>query len=256
MSLVSVGRLGLFDLEVVAGFHGQEGLPHPLIQLAPPVFGSQAELEDRTHDVPDRFHRGDLQVFQQWFHSLANCDLRVECTGYANGRDLKVLAHRAGERGFLATQQDGQDSIDVYRLSPFDLGPAIAGLARLAKPGRQAKLLVTDHPLARAPRAHPSDDEDDVSIGHRVESSDTPRISYNDAVSIGRAQSRRGPAARWGFDIDKDSALWLTVDDDGDYMMASNRQYWLPATRQNLASRLDALIAEDVRALRELRGTR
>ncbi|WP_431195964.1 ESX secretion-associated protein EspG [Mycobacterium camsae] len=72
--------------------------------------------------------------------ALRSADIWVECRVHHRSGDLpdtRLLALRAGESGFLASQRTGQDVVDIYSLSAHDLGPAIARSVGLTGPGRR-----------------------------------------------------------------------------------------------------------------------
>ncbi|WP_065160401.1 ESX secretion-associated protein EspG [Mycobacterium asiaticum] len=251
-ALSRVGRIDLVDLQAISESLGRDFLPHPFVVPEPSRFDSYQEYEAYVAAVPERLAHGDLREFNQWLTSYVNSDIRVECVvsivGAPRGR---LLAHRHGQTGFLAAQNSAEQCIEVYRVSPYELGSAITGSLALTKPGTHSRIAIPD-----LVRVSPRDG------GHDAVSTVLQRDSGRRNISIPRSelsrytrvQSRCQPARDWGFDRRKNTAACVTIKNDGDYIYAPNFEYLTPMTPQLLSERIDALIAEDVASLRSLRG--
>jgi hypothetical protein len=158
-----------------------------------------------------------------------------------------VLAHRSGELGFLATQQP-DDLVEMFTLSPYDLGPAIAGMVELTKPGARPVIVIPDY----APQALRNRKEE--APGRNWGAGPPVTVSSADVTAYGTVQSHRQPARNWEVDQDEDAAVWVRLRDDGEYLYAPGYRSARPMTGRNLSERINDLIAADVAQLRQSRG--
>ncbi|MEZ0363582.1 ESX secretion-associated protein EspG [Mycobacterium sp. pUA109] len=207
--------------------------------------------------VMDRYQHGDLRVFRQWVQGYVAADVRVECRVLYSSKGnpaIRALAHRMDENGFFATQ-GGDDVIDVYSLSPYDLGPAVAGVAALTKPGGREEIQIPGELLPRAwTEAERPDDAEPFSVRVQAVSPATTTIKASAFTATATVQSHWLPVRSWGFDHGKNAAVWVTVENDGDYICRPGTNGATPMTKRLLTSRIDELIAEDVASLREVLG--
>ena len=56
------------------------------------------------------------------------------------------------------------------------------------------------------------------------------------------------------MDPGKNAAVWVRIKDDGDYLYQPDFSQAKPMSRPMLAERIDRLISEDVKALRQFRN--
>jgi EspG family len=141
--LRKIGSIDLLDLDIISRFSGRDFLPYPFMFTQPSRFSWHDEYAEYARSVPDRFNNGDLRMFQECAGSYANADIRVEChVQYipADTPSVRVVAARRDQAGFLAKQRPYEGFIDVYELSPYLLGPAVAESVALEKPGRRSAI--------------------------------------------------------------------------------------------------------------------
>jgi hypothetical protein len=207
--------------------------------------------------VADRFEHGDLQGFATWAEAYLRADIWVECRVLsADGPATRILAYRAGPSGFLAAQRPDEDVVDVYRLSPHELGAAVAGHVGLTRPGASPRIEVPGHAGYFTQLAPEISDEEfyaNFSVLRPAMSPARPSSTTvaNAAVSaLATIQSRCRPARDWGIDWTRKRVAWLRVTNDGDYIYAPDFGHATPATESKLAERIDRLIAADAADLR------
>jgi hypothetical protein len=249
VDLKRLGVIDLLDLNIINEFLGREFLPFPFVATLPNRFTYFDEYEAHARSIPDRYNHGDLQVFKKWFTSLSAADLRVECrVQYFRGDSPveRMLAHRCGQDGFLAIQRP-DDVVDIFTLSPYDLGPAIAASVDLMNPGGRAAVVVPEYvPLSLR-------DREDDGPNQRRGAAPPTEVSKAEVTAYATVQSHWRPARDWGVDQDKDAVVWIRLAEDGDYIYAPGYQSAKPMTRQTLRDRIDQLIAADVVLLRQSR---
>jgi hypothetical protein len=263
--LREVGSIGLLDLEIISKLSGRDFLPYPFMFTQPPKFKLYDEYFKYAKSVPDRYNNGDLRIFQKCAGSYADADIRVEChVQYipADTPNVRVVAYRLDQAGFLAKQRPDEDVIDFYELSPYLLGPAVADSATLKKPGRRSGIVIPEY--RQLPRLFPehawktpnnAQASDDVSIHDATDGEpsgiEVPRAKV---TAFGTVQSHWHPTRSWGIDRGKDFAVWIRIKDDGDYLYQPDFSEAKPMSRPMLAERIDRLISEDVKALRQFRN--
>ncbi len=252
--LRTVGSISLLDLDIISRFYGRDFLPYPFMFTQPSRFSWHDEYVDYAAPVPDRFNNGDLAVFEECAASYAYADIRVEChVQYipADTPSVRLVAFRLDQLGFLAKQRPDEDIIDIYELSPYLLGPAIAESAALDKPGRRSAIVIPEY--TRASNGAPT--PEDVTIHHTTDGeSGITTVRAGEVTAFGTAQSHWRPTRRWGVDRGKTFAAWVRLKDDGEYLYKPDFSEARPMSQPNLAERIDRLITEDVRALRQFRG--
>lgn len=212
--------------------------------------------------VADRYDSGDLRVFKPWAQAYVRADIWVECRVNlsCDDPDLRILAYRAGESGFLASQRPGEDVVDVFELSPYELGIAVAASAELVGPGARSAIVIPGYldrfrPPARG-AVFVGDDDYAAKVSVRV-SPDRRRESVvpaGDVAAMTTVQTRCVPSRGWGVDWGEQVAVCVRVVDDGDYLFGSDLDRAVPVTVRGLADRIDSLIADDVVVLRRRRG--
>ncbi|QPI36534.1 hypothetical protein I2456_18895 [Mycobacterium kubicae] len=245
-----IGQIDLVDVQAISDSLGRDFLPHPFVVSQPSRFDSYQEYEDYLAAIHGRLAGGDLVNFDQWVTSYVHADIRVECVvsivGAPRGR---LLAHRRGPLGFLAVQNSEDHVVDVYAVSPYDLGLAIAGSLALTNAGTTPRIVIPG--LVRRP--HGASAEEDLAVLRRESNAGPVSIPRSHVARYARIQSRWQPARDWGFDRTKKTVAYVCIKDDGDYIYAPGFDYLTPMTLSSLHNRLDEMIAEDVTRLRDSR---
>ena len=260
--LHKIGTIELIDLDIISRFYGREFLPYPFMLTRPSGLSSHDEYVKYARSVPDRFDCGDLADLQQCFGSYANADIRVEChVQYipADTPSVRIVAFRLGQAGFMAQQRTDDDVVDIYELSPYLLGPAVAESVGLLKPGRRSGIVIPEYARALTSNAGSSDNNagasDDVTFRHTIEDTrnliEVPRAQV---TAYGTMQTHWRPTRSWGLEPGKNYAVWVRIKDDGDYLYKRDFSEATPVTGAVLAERVDRLISEDVKALRQFRS--
>jgi hypothetical protein len=252
--LREIGSIDLLDLDIISTFYGRDFLPYPFMFTQPSRFAWHDEYSGYARTVPDRFTNGDLRIFQECAGFYAHADIRVECHVQhipADTPSIRVIAARFDQAGFLAKQRPDEDILDIYALSPYLLGPAVAEAAALDKPGGRPAIVIPEY----LPGANNGESADDFSIHHSVEgaprAAEVPRALV---TAFGTVQSHWRPTRWWGMDPGKNHAAWVRIKDDGDYLYQPDYTEARPLTSAALGARIDQLISEDVKALRQFRS--
>lgn len=246
VDLKRVGRIELRNVNAISEFYGRDFIPYPFMVRDPIHSARNAEDAD---SVPDRFNHGDLRIFKQWFTTYRSADIRVECNVQYLGVDtpsLRILAHRSGEFGFLATQHLS-DAVDVFALSPYELGAAVAGSVKPTKPGKHAKIVIPEY-IPR--KSRPVDDPGTPFSVPIVTSNAAVKVPESDVTVYATVQSHWQPARNWGLDPTKDTVVWVRVNDDGDYIYVPDYSHAKPMTVRDLRDGIDRLIGQDVSSLK------
>ncbi|WP_213016705.1 ESX secretion-associated protein EspG [Mycobacterium vicinigordonae] len=248
-----MGTIKVVGVDALSESHGREFMPHPLAHNRSSPFANLDEYTAYATEVVDRVMHGDLGGFKQWFDTYVNADLRVECTvDTPDARRERIVAHRSDQFGFLAAQQIDDDVVDIYTLSPYELGAAITAFSPLTKPGEHSKVIIPE--LLGRPERDTEDEDDAVSVRRRVDLPDGTLVPRTEVAMFGRVQSRWQPARDHGFDRTKNAVVWVRIRDDGDYIYAPGFAHLTPMSARGLTERIDELIAEDVAAIRQSRG--
>lgn len=248
-----VGSIDLVDLVGICELQGREGLPYPFWRTQ-----AESSVQDAS-SLADRFTDGDLRVFREWAQAYVHADIWVECrVNYSSeDPDMRILAYRAGQSGFFASQRPGEDVVDVFTLSPYELGAAIAGSVGLTTPGADTQIVIPGYLEKFMGRVDDADDGDyEVEVSRPVS---RPRrlgsvVQGADVTVMATVQSRCQPAREWGVNWGQKVVVWVQINDDGDYIYSPDFSHAIPVTAQNLSKRIDQLIAKDVAALRQARG--
>lgn len=250
VALNQVGRLDLIDLQAISDSYGREFMPHPFVHLRSSPFASYQEYEVHKIAVRDRLCRGDLSDFNRWFSTYLDADIRVECVVSSvvapRGR---LLAHRRGQHGFIAAQRPDDHVVEVYAVSPYEIGPAITEALTLTTPGRHAKIAIPDF-VRRTVQPSSFDVNEIVPLVHRDRHTDTVSVPRSQVTRCVRVQSHWGPAREWGFSHSKKAVVCVAVEGDGDYLYTQSFEFLTPMTAHSLTSRINDLIAEDVAQVR------
>jgi hypothetical protein len=160
------------------------------------------------------------------------------------------LAFRTGQAGYLLEQRTDADVVDVYTVSPFELGAAIATAMSLEQPGRHPRIVIPEYVPIRPAVV----DEDEVVVRHDVFTEPGVKVSVSQLSAYAKVQSNWRPTREWGIDARKESLIWMRMKDDGDYLGAPDRSRGIPLTTALLSDRIDGLIAADIEMLHEARG--
>jgi hypothetical protein len=246
-----VGTIDLLDLDAIGDFAGRRFLPYPFMYTKPARFAYAHEAEAYRASVPDRFMYGDMQVFTESTLAYHGADIRVECHAQYVGVDtpsVRLVAYRAGDLGFLAEQRPDDDAVDIYTISPYDLGAAIGECLVFDKPGQHDRIVVPEFaPQSSAQFAT------ELAVNHADERSSDVVVPAAEVTVYATVQSHWRQTRNWGLDPHKRSLVWIRVDDDGDYLYAEDFSYAAPMTSKTLQDSIDRLVAEDVAILRDFR---
>jgi hypothetical protein len=252
--LREIGSITVLDLEIISKSYGRDFLPYPFMFTQSPGVSSRSQYLDYASAVPERLHNGDLAAFKRCVMSYGDADIRVEChVQYipADRPSIRVMAARHDQFGFLAKQRPDEDVIDLYELSPYLIGPAVADSVVLNKPGSRDEIVIPDY----VPPPDNADPHDDLAIRSTIEHpTNATAVSRAEVSAYATVQSHWRPTRNWGMDIGKNAAVWVQIKDDGDYLYATDFSVAKPMAQAALAERIDHLITEDVKALRQFRG--
>ncbi|MDF2824802.1 MAG: hypothetical protein K0R68_2210 [Mycobacterium sp.] len=248
-----IGALDLLDLQLINQRHGRDSLPYPFMLTRPTRFEFVDELAEYAAQLPERLHSGDLAAFARCLEAWAHADVTV--SGHvqyipADTASIRVLAFRTGQAGYLLQQRADADVVDVYTISPFELGAAIAAAMSLAKIGRHLRIVIPEF----VPIRPAATDTDDVVVRHEVTANSGVEVSASQMSAYARVQSNWRPAMEWGIDARKESLTWMRMEDDGDYLFVPERSTGIPLTVALLRQHIDGLIDADIEALHEARG--
>jgi hypothetical protein len=247
-----VGTIDLLDLNVVSEFYGRDFLPYPFMFTQPSPFTTRDEASAYTTTVPDRFNHGDLSIFTECVFAYDAADIRVAChIQYipADTTSLRVMAFRTGHLGFFTSQRPDADLVDIYTISPYDLGEAICEAVTLTQPGKHPEIVVPEY----VPRGRAEFDTAAYGVRHRLDASTEVTIAASEVSAYATVQSHWRPTRSWGLDRGKQALVWVRIKDDGEYIYAPDHCHARPMTKSALHERIDQLIADDVAILREFR---
>jgi hypothetical protein len=252
--LRKIGSIGVVDLDILSRFYGRDFLPYPFMLTRPSSFSWHDEYVEYARSVPDRFNNGDLRMFRECAGWYANADIRVEChVQYipADSPSVRVVAARRDQEGFLAKQRPNEDVIDVYELSPYLLGTGIAESVALQKPGRWSAIVIPEY----APVTNSAGACQDFTSRHTIEGAPSAtEVPLAQVAAFGTVQSHWRPTRYWGIDPGKNAAVWVRIKDDGEYLYQPDFSEAKPISRPTLADRIDRLISEDVKVVRQFRN--
>jgi hypothetical protein len=251
--LHEIGSIDVIDLDILSKSYGRDFLPYPFRLTRPSRFSTHHDYVEYARSLPERLNDGDLRTFRRCATSYAHADVRVEChVQYipADTPSIRVVAHRAGELGYLAMQRPDEDIIDVYELSPYDLGHAVAQAVDLAKSGDKGEIVIPEY----WPHNDNAAAAEDFTVLESADISTATEVPRADVAAFATVQSHWRPTRRWGFDRRKNAAVWVRIKDDGEYLFAADFREARPMSRPMLAERIDKLIAADIKALRDFRN--
>lgn len=254
VDLHEVGSIDLTDLDIVSKHYGRDFLPYPFMLTRSSRFSTFDEYVAYAASVPDRFDRGDLRIFRRWAASYAYAEIRVECHVQfipAETPSVRVVGNRVGEMGYLAKQRPNEDVIDVYEVSPYDLGSAVSGFAGITKPGERSAIVIPEYWDILGGN---SDAAEEFTVLASTDTATAAEVRRAEVTAFGTVQTHWRPSRRWGFDRAKNSVVWVRIKDDGEYMYSTDFRHAQPFSRPRLAERIDQLIAEDVAAIRKFRN--
>lgn len=247
-----VGTIDLVDLNAISQFYGRDFMPYPFMFTRGPRFATRDEALSYTSAVPDRFNHGDLSIFMECMVAYESADIRVECHVQfipADSPSQRLIAYRSGHLGFFAEQRPGDDLVDVYSLSPYDLGTAIADAVSLTRPGIHPEIVIPEY----IPRGQAEFDGGSFVVQHKAASTREAIIPASEVSAYSTIQSHWRPTRRWGLDRGKRALVWVRVIDDGEYIYAPDNSHARPMTKPFLTEQINRLIADDVAILREFR---
>ena len=250
--LQPVGALDLLDLDAINDYHGRDHLPYPFMITQPSRFTTQDEAAAYATTVPDRLNHGNLKSFFEYVTTYPIADIRVEFRVQyipADTPSVRIMAHREGERGFFGAQRADADVVDVYTLSPYDLGAAICDAVPFTAPGRHSRIVVPEY----APISRNVFDTGDFDVRDRVVLRSEVTIPASAVTAYATVQSHWYTSRNWGLDRAKQAAVWIRIHDDGEYIYAPDASCATPMTREVLHKRIDRLIGDDAVLVRRLR---
>jgi hypothetical protein len=238
------------DLSVISEHHGRDFIPYPFMLTRQSGFTPET-FEMHARQVVDRFENGDLRCIRRWAGSYVRADIRVE--GHvqyipSDTPSVRLVAHRLGELGFVARQLADSDVIEIFSLSPYDLGPVVAQAMALHKPGESRAIEIPEYA-----RKRPDPVDGEVSVRAQPIDDDVSKVARTDVSAFGTVQTHWRPARRWGVDRGKDAVVYVRVKDDGDYAYSPDYSIAQPITTVQLTDRINRLIADDVALLRQFR---
>jgi hypothetical protein len=247
-----VGALDLLDLQLINERYGRDSLPYPFMLTYPTRFQFVDEVAQYAAQLPDRLRSGDLSAFARCLDAWRHADVTV--VGHvqhvpANTPSIRVLAFRTGQAGYVLEQRADADVVDVYSVSPFELGSATAAAMDLKEPGRHPQIVIPEYVPIRPAVV----DADEVVVRHEVSEKSGVKVSVSQLSAYARVQSNWRPARDWGIDARKESLIWMRMKDDGDYLGAPDRSRGIPLTAALLRERIDGSIAADIEMLQESR---
>ncbi|WP_197376634.1 ESX secretion-associated protein EspG [Mycolicibacterium baixiangningiae] len=247
--------MDLLDLQLINERYGRDSLPYPFMLTRPTRFEFVDEVAKHAAQLPDRLRSGDLSAFARCLDALPHADVTV--AGHvqyipADTPSIRVLAFRTGQAGYLLEQRADADVVDVYTVSPFELGAAIATAMSLEEPGRHPRIVIPEYVPIRPAVV----DDGAVVVRHEVITEPGVKVSVSQLSAYAKVQSNWRPAREWGIDARKESLIWMRMKDDGDYLGVPDRSRGIPLTTALLSERIDGLIAADIEMLREARGER
>lgn len=261
-----VGSLDLLDFDLIGKLKGGAILPFPFMYTKATRFEWEQELDEYSAAVPARLASGDLREFSPSMDALAHMDIMVACHVQFPGAQvdreadtrervvgpssLRLLAVRSGQEGFVFSQQPDDDMVDVHTVNAYDLGIALTGRLPLTQQGKHPRIVVPK----LAPRRPPSAESDPLQVRDNVRSSTEVRVKASSVTAFGTIQSHWRTPRKWAPTVDKQSVIWVQIDEDGEYVYASDRGHAYPMTAAELQTRIDRLIVEDIAALRDHRG--
>ena len=239
-----VSTVAVVDLEAACELYGRDMLPYPLGRSRP--VGSVWLATRDVGLIDDRLNGGDLHGVRAWVEALVRADICVGCRVSFLGDDtpdLRLHALRADESGFFAVQRrdrDGVDAVDIYEVSPQDLGEVVADSVGLVGAGSEVCVAVTGCGDRLPAPAELHDEYDD--FGFLIPPAE-PRdpalriVDGRDVVSIGTVQSWRDGDANHRF------LQWVQVADDGDYLYAAgDAGYAEPLDTESLRACIESVI--------------
>lgn len=243
-----VGSISIVDLTVVSQHYGRDYIPFPFMQTRAAEM-SPVAFEDYERGVIDRFDNGDLRAIRNWAGTYVRSDIRVEAHVQfipADTTSVRVVAHRMGDRGYFARQTNA-DVVEIFSLSPYDLGGAVAEAMETTRPGSKPAIVIPEYQSRKPVVA----EDTGVSVTSREEGGVAARIPRRDLVAVATVQSHWRPTRKWGVDRGKEAVVWVRPVNDGDYIYSSDYSAAHPMSKLQLAQRIDRLIADDISVLRQ-----
>ncbi|BDB40898.1 MULTISPECIES: ESX secretion-associated protein EspG [Mycobacterium] len=141
-----IGAVDLIDLAQICDAEGLDGLPYPFAETGRP--GRHTANPQEPQMFSHRIGDDDLRAIRRWAQAYARADIWVECrvlyraTEAGDIPDTRISALRADQLGFCAVQRPHEDVVNVYELSPYELGSAVADSVPLIGPGGHLRISV------------------------------------------------------------------------------------------------------------------
>lgn len=256
MPLEDLGCITLADLAGICKLMGLEYLPYPFFTRA-----WLPQTPEHADSIVPRFAHGDLSVFRHWIHSYANADIWLECQVHYVAADVaatRIMACRANQFGYVASQRPDDDVVDVFAVSPLEIGPAVIAAAGPVTPGAHDRIVAPPCFVDLRRDDNRATDEGDGGYEFSLVPVAPQRraatvVSRSDVEMMAVVQSHCTPARAWGLTRDNRAVCWVGVTGDGHYAYTDDFTHATPATEQVLSGRVNRLLAEDVRTLRQRR---
>jgi hypothetical protein len=150
--------------------------------------------------------------------AYVEADIRAECHRQyvpPDTRSVRVVTCRTAELGFLAARRPDADVVDVSTVSPYELGAAVADDVALTRPGRHARIVVSQ---CAPPRR--AEFDEGFTVRHRASWSAEIVIVASEVSVCATVQSPWRPTRRWGVDRGRRVLVWVRVHDGGEYIYA------------------------------------
>lgn len=263
VTLDPLGSVDLLEFTTICEFLGDETFRYPFMQTRRSPASFREAVDSLAPSLRDRFEGGDLRAFRGWAEAYSRADIRVDCRVHYASPDtghIRILAYRVGERGFFASQRPDEDVIDVWQLSPYELGSAIAHSAGLTRPGSHARIVAPGYVGYFTDSNEEAERNTDggyrvtATLRHSAARPTTVTVPNAEVTALATVQSHWRPARSWGVDQGKKYAAWVQIRGDGEYLYTPAFGHAEPVTEDGLRKQINRLIADDVAVLRSQRG--
>lgn len=253
VTLQPVGSIGLADLAAICWLEGLEYLPYPFFTHTwlPGIAPQSGTIADRLAD-------GDLRDFRPWMKAYTQADIWVECQVHYSAPEtpaVRIAACRINDSGFVAAQQPGKDMVDVFTVSAYEIGSAIAASVGLTTPGTHSRIIAPPFFIELGRTADDTNTSEDHGVLVPVASRGRTGtgVLESDVTAMAVVQSRCDPAREARLGQGRKAVGWLRVRDDGEYIYAPDFSHATPVTPQILGKQIDQMIGKDVAVLRHRR---
>ncbi|MFI9504997.1 ESX secretion-associated protein EspG [Nocardia sp. NPDC052566] len=245
------------DLEFVVLWERmrQDFLPAPLT-FTSRTPGYYDFLREKA-DTRDRLRCTGDDSCDEVFEAMASPDIAIEVHGGVGRADpaasIRMLAVRAGERGYLITQRPGETvrhsgGFTVTSCTAVGLGPTVvAALPRVGAGSRADIALVADSDMDYGYReSRVFDTAADSAARRSLDFLDHPMIRCG-TVDVVQRRSIFGPRG-----LTRHRLRWRDLDGDGRYVIDDTRTpVAVPAAADRFTTLIDIRVAAVVRAIKD-----